>query len=201
MDREDETMPGTIIVAGIPGVGKTTVLQELGRVAEEKQVPLKIINFGNVMNDLFKKRGQEIHRDHMRKQDIDLQSKIQQQAARIIAKTPGNSALVVDTHMFVKTVDGIWPGTPRKVLEALDPSMIILIEADPEEIARRRASDQTRYRDGGGVEEAKSDLQWSRYMASANAVLAGVPIQIVNNLDGQQRQTAIDLLELIQKRN
>lgn len=201
MDREDETMPGTIIVAGIPGVGKTTVLQELGRVAEEKQVPLKIINFGNVMNDLFKKRGQEIHRDHMRKQDIDLQSKIQQQAARIIAKTPGNSALVVDTHMFVKTVDGIWPGTPRKVLEALDPSMIILIEADPDEIARRRASDQTRYRDGGGVEEAKSDLQWSRYMASANAVLAGVPIQIVNNLDGQQRQTAIDLLELIQKRN
>lgn len=201
MDREGKTMPGTIIVAGIPGVGKTTVLQELERVAKEKEVPLKIINFGNVMNDLFKKRGQAIHRDHMRKQDIDLQSKIQQQAARIIAKTPGNSALVVDTHMFVKTIDGIWPGTPRKVLEALDPSMIILIEADPEAIASRRASDTTRYRDGGGVEEAKSDLQWSRYMASANAVLAGVPIQIVNNHDGQQRQTAIDLLELIQKRN
>lgn len=201
MDREGKTVPGTIIVAGIPGVGKTTVLQELERVAKEKDVPLKIINFGNVMNDLFKKRGQAIHRDHMRKQDIELQSKIQQQAARIIARTPENSALVVDTHMFVKTVDGIWPGTPRKVLEALDPSMIILIEADPEAIARRRASDATRYRDGGGVEEAKADLQWSRYMASANAVLAGVPIQIVNNHDGQQRQTAIDLLELIQKRN
>ena len=194
-------MPGTIIVAGIPGVGKTTVLQELENVARERKVPLKIINFGNVMNDLFKKRGQSIHRDHMRKQDIVLQASIQQQAARIIAKTPGNSAMVVDTHMFVKTTDGIWPGTPRKVLEALDPSMIILIEADPEEIARRRAADTTRYRDGGGVEEAKSDLQWSRYMASANAVLAGVPIQIVNNRDGQQRQTAIDLLELIQKRS
>jgi adenylate kinase len=194
-------MPGTIIVAGIPGVGKTTVLQELENVAREKNVPLKIINFGNVMNDLFKKRGTTIHRDHMRKQDIDLQSRIQQQAARIISRTPGKSALVVDTHMFIKTTDGIWPGTPRKVLEALDPSMIILIEADPEEVARRRASDSTRYREGGGIEEAKADLAWSRYMASANAVLAGVPIQIVQNRDGQQRQTAIDLLDVIQKRS
>jgi adenylate kinase len=193
-------MPGTIIVAGIPGVGKTTVLQELEKVAQEKKVALKIVNFGNVMNDLFKKSGKTIHRDHMRRQDIALQSRIQQKAATIISRTPGKSAVVVDTHMFVKTTDGIWPGTPRKVLEALDPSMIILIEADPEEIAQRRATDATRYRDGSNVEDARTDLQWSRYMASANAVLAGVPIQIVHNRDGQQRQTAIDLLEMIEKR-
>jgi adenylate kinase len=193
-------VPGTIIVAGIPGVGKTTVLQELEKVAQEKKVSLKIINFGNVMNELFKKSGKSIHRDHMRKEDISLQSKIQQQAARMISKTMGSSALVVDTHMFVKTADGIWPGTPRKVLEALDPDMIILIEADAEEIAQRRSTDATRYRDGGNIEDARSDLQWSRYMASANAVWAGVPIQIVHNRDGQQRQTAIDLLEIIQKR-
>lgn len=194
-------MPGTIIVAGIPGVGKTTVLQELEIAARERNVALKIVNFGNVMNDLFKKTGKTIHRDHMRKQDISLQSKIQQQAARIIAKTTGNSALVVDTHMFVKTTDGIWPGTPRKVLEALDPSMIILIEADPEQIARRRSTDATRYRDSGSVEDARADLQWSRYMASANAVLAGVPIQIVLNRDGEQRKTATDILEIIEKRD
>ena len=201
MDSEHHTMPGTIIVAGIPGVGKTTVLQELEAVAREKNVPLKIINFGNVMNELFKKRGKAIHRDHMRREEISLQARVQQQAARVISKTPGNSALVVDTHMFVKTTEGIWPGTPRKVLEALDPEIIILIEAEPEEVARRRAADSTRYRDTGSVEEAKSDLQWSRYMASANAVLAGVPIQIVHNRDGQQRQTATDILDIIQKRS
>ncbi len=194
-------MPGTIIVAGVPGVGKTTVLQELEAVAREKNVPLKIVNFGNVMNELFKKQGKEIHRDRMRRQDIDLQSKIQRQAARKIGKTPGNSALVVDTHMFVKTTDGIWPGTPRKVLEALDPSLIILIEADPEEVARRRAVDTTRERDSNSVEDARADLQWSRFMASANAVLAGVPIQIVQNRDGHQRQSAEDLLKIIQKRS
>ena len=194
-------MSGTIIVAGIPGVGKTTILKELEAVAREKKVPLKIINFGNVMNDLFKKRGKEIHRDRMRREDIATQARVQEQAARNIAKSPGNSALVVDTHMFVRTVDGIWPGTPRRVLEQLQPDMIILIEAEPEEIAKRRTEDSTRYRDSGTVEDAKADLQWSRYMASVNAVLAGVPIQIVHNRDGQQRQTAIDLLSLIEKRN
>jgi len=194
-------MSGTIIVAGIPGVGKTTILQELDTVAKEKKVPLKIINFGNVMNELFKKRGKEIHRDRMRREDIDTQSRVQQQAARNIAKTPGNSALVVDTHMFVRTTEGIWPGTPRKVLEALNPDMIILIEAAPEEIAKRRTDDSSRYRDSGSVEDARADLQWSRYMASVNAVLAGVPIQIVHNRDGEQRQTALDLLAIIEKRN
>jgi adenylate kinase len=196
-----EALQATIIVAGVPGVGKTTVLQELEAVAKERNVPLKIINFGNVMNELFKKRGVEIHRDHMRKEDITVQARIQEQAARMISKTAGNSALVVDTHMFVRTGDGIWPGTPRKVLEALDPSMIILIEADPEEVARRRASDTTRYRDSHTLEDAKADLQWSRNMASTIAVLAGVPIQIVQNQNGRQRQSAEDLLKIIEKRS
>ena len=194
-------MAHSIIVAGVPGVGKTTVLQELASVAREKNVPLEIVNFGNVMNELFKKQGREIHRDRMRREDIELQSKIQEQAARKIGKMPGNSALVVDTHMFVRTTDGIWPGTPKRVLEQLDPSLIILIEARPEEVAARRAADTTRERESKNIDDAKADLQWSRNMASAIAVLAGIPIQIVHNKDGHQRTAAENLLKLIQKRS
>lgn len=192
-------MAKSIIVAGVPGVGKTTVLQELASVAHTKNVPLKIVNFGNVMNELFKKQGKEIHRDRMRREDIELQAKIQEKAARKIGKMPGNSALVVDTHMFVRTADGIWPGTPARVLGHLDPSLIILIEADPQEVAARRASDTTRERESKNIEDAKADLQWSRNMASAIAVLAGIPIQIVHNQDGGQRRAAENLLKLIQK--
>jgi len=192
-------MPGTIIVAGIPGVGKTTVLQELEKLSQEKKVSLKIVNFGSVMNQLFKQKGRELHRDHMRRQDISLQSKIQLEAARSIRKMARTNTLIVDTHMFVRTNDGLWPGTPEKVLEALGPDAIILIEADPEEIAKRRKQDTTREREKSTPEDAQQDLEWSRYMASANAVIAGIPIQIVSNSEGGQRKAAMDLLRLVEK--
>ena len=113
----------------------------------------------------------------------------------------GRSSLIVDTHMFVRTTDGIWPGTPRRVLEALHPSLIVLIEAEPDEVAKRRAKDNTRERENETVEDARADLEWSRYMASANAVLAGIPIQVVVNREGHQHQAAKDLLNLIEKLN
>ncbi len=113
----------------------------------------------------------------------------------------GKSSIIVDTHMFVRTADGIWPGTPKRVLDALRPSLIVLIEAEPEEVAKRRMMDNTRERESETVEDAKTDLEWSRYMASANAVLAGIPIQIVLNHEGHQHQAAKDLLRLIEKMN
>jgi adenylate kinase len=185
----------------VPGVGKTTVLQELEATGQQRNVPLRIVNFGDVMNHLFKTSGKQLHRDHMRRQDITQQIRIQQRAAQKIAKMRGKSSLVVDTHMFVRTMDGIWPGTPRRVLEALHPSLIVLIEAGPEEVAKRRMMDNTRERGNDTVEEARMDLEWSRYMASANAVLAGIPIQIVANPEGHQHQAAKDLLRLIEKLN
>jgi adenylate kinase len=194
-------LSGTVIVAGIPGVGKTTVLLELDAVAKAKNSKVKIVNFGDVMNGLFHKMGKQVHRDHMRRQDINQQTRIQLQAARKIARLAGKFNTVVDTHMFVRTVDGIWPGTPRRVLEALHPNMIILLEADPAEVARRRMIDTTRERESKTVEDAKADLEWSRYMASANAVLAGIPIQIVMNHEGHQKKTAEDLLRIIEKMN
>ncbi len=192
-------MPGVIIVAGVPGVGKTTVLQELETVAEKRKIPLKIINFGDVMNQLFKKEGKQIHRDQMRRQDLALQARVQLKAARKVNNMLGRSTLVVDTHMFVRTADGIWPGTPKRVLDALGPDLIVLIEADPDEVAKRRKVDRTRERESNSVEEVKADLEWSRYMASADATLAGIPIQIVQNMEGSQSQAAKHLLKIIDR--
>ncbi len=194
-------MPAKVIVAGIPGVGKTTVLQELETISSEKRVPLKVVNFGDIMSQIFKKTGRDLHRDHMRRQDLNLQTRVQQQAARTISRMRGSSSLVVDTHMFVRTIDGLWPGTPKRVLDALQPDLIVLIEAEPEQVAKRRSMDTAREREGNELGKVQADLEWSRYMASANAVIAGIPIQIVKNAEGRQHQAAEDLLKIIEKLN
>lgn len=113
----------------------------------------------------------------------------------------GSSSLVVDTHMFVRTIDGLWPGTPKRVLDALQPDLIVLIEAEPEQVAKRRSIDTGREREAIELDKVRADLEWSRYMASANAVIAGIPIQIVKNAEGQQHRAAEDLLKIIEKLN
>src|SRR5258708_5551759 len=116
------------------------------------------------MNHLFKTSGKQLHRDHMRRQDITEQIRIQQRAAKKIAKMRGKSSLIVDTHMFVRTTDGIWPGTPRRVLEALHPSLIVLIEAGPEDVAKRRIMDNTRDRKNNTLQQPRRDLELSTTM-------------------------------------
>jgi len=187
----------TVILTGIPGVGKTTILNELQKLAEEKGTRLTVLNYGTVMNELFKKYGRKISRDEIRQQQVSSQKKIQDQAAQILARKIRNPITIVDTHMFIRTKTGLWSGLPESVLSRLKPSLIVLVEAPPEEIAKRRRSDTTRMRDDLTMEEVRFDLEWSRATASACAVSTGAPVKIISNEAGKQREAAEELLKLM----
>jgi len=187
----------TVILTGIPGVGKTTILNELQKLAKEKGIKLTVLNYGTVMNELFKKYGRKIGRDEIRQQQVSIQKKIQDRAARILARKIRNPITIIDTHMFIRTKTGLWSGLPESVLSRLKPSLIVLVEASPEEIAERRRSDTTRMRDDLVVEEVKFDLEWSRATASACAVSTGAPIKIISNKTGKQREAAEELFKLM----
>jgi len=187
----------TVILTGIPGVGKTTILNELQKLAKEKGIKLTVLNYGTVMNELFKKYGRKIGRDEIRQQQVSIQKKIQDRAARILARKIRNPITIIDTHMFIRTKTGLWSGLPESVLSRLKPSLIVLVEASPEEIAERRRSDTTRMRDDLVVEEVKFDLEWSRATASACAVSTGAPVKIISNKTGKQREAAEELFKLM----
>ena len=190
-------MAMTVILTGIPGVGKTTILNELQKLAKEKGIKLTVLNYGTVMNELFKKYGRKIGRDEIRQQQVSIQKKIQDRAARILARKIRNPITIIDTHMFIRTKTGLWSGLPESVLSRLKPSLIVLVEASPEEIAERRRSDTTRMRDDLVVEEVKFDLEWSRATASACAVSTGAPVKIISNKTGKQREAAEELFKLM----
>ena len=128
-----------IVVTGIPGVGKTTVMQKAA-----EGMDIKFVTFGTVMMDIAKETGLVKDRDEMRKLTLEQQKQLQIKSAEKIAQM-GN--VILDTHCTVKTQKGYMPGLPEWIVKRINPTAIIVVEADPEEIFNRRAKDPTRNRD------------------------------------------------------
>jgi adenylate kinase len=83
----------------------------------------------------------------------------------------------------VKTPKGYMPGLPEWVLRKLNPTAIIIVEADPQEIYDRRAKDTTRNRDPDSVEKIAEHQMMNRAAAMAYATLTGATVKIVFNHD------------------
>lgn len=186
-------------MTGIPGVGKTTVLNELQDLAKQNKFNLKVLNYGTIMNEIMRDLGKDLHRDKMRDQRIDMQKKVQELAASEINNRAGQGTIVIDTHMFVRTASGMWAGLPQNVLEKLSPQLLVLVEARPDQIAARRKGDSDRVREQALAEEISFDLEWSRATAAASAVATGSPVKVIRNDEGRQKQAAQELFDAIRK--
>jgi adenylate kinase len=188
-----------IVVTGIPGTGKTTVCNELEKLAKQIGRKIEVINYGTVMVELSQKRGKSLHRDELRKSGLALQRNLQAEAAKIISKKAAEAEgdVIVDTHMSIKTVDGYWAGLPSHVLQLINPDMLILVEAEPCEVLSRRLKDITRKRDKALEGEIEEEILFSRLMAAACAVLTGASVKMVKNPAGKQVGAAKEVLKLL----
>jgi adenylate kinase len=166
---------GVVVVTGIPGVGKTTVMK---RAAEGLDV--EFVTFGTVMIDIAEQKGLVENRDEMRKLSLEQQKELQIKTAEKVGEMEN---VVVDTHCTIKTPRGYMPGLPEWVIKKLKPSVIVIVEADPEEIYNRRAKDATRKRDPDTPEEIAEHQQINRAAAMAYAALSGCMVKIVYNHD------------------
>jgi len=193
-------MNRTVIVTGIPGSGKTTVCSRVEKLAKNAGVEVNVINYGTVMMRLLQKHGRGMERDEMRRDNLDTQRKLQKEVAGIIVEkmTQLSGLTIVDTHMSIKTPAGYLPGLPSHSLSVLKPDMLVLVEAEPREISRRRMKDATRKRDAAVEEAVREELLFSRFMAGASAVLAGAPVKIVINAEGKQEEAAREIFEALE---
>jgi len=167
---------GIIVVTGIPGVGKTTVMKKAA-----EGMDIEFVTFGTVMIDIAKEMGLVKDRDEMRKLTLDQQRDLQMRTAE---KVGDMENAIVDTHCTIKTPKGYMPGLPEWVIKKLKPTAIVLVEADPEEIYNRRASDTTRNRDPDSKEKIAEHQQMNRAVAMAYAAITGATVKIVFNHDG-----------------
>ena len=184
-----------VIIVGIPGVGKSTIISNATAALQNMGTSVTTVVFGSVMFEEAKKLG-ITHRDQMRKLSIDVQQKLQNKAADLISGRR-ESVVVVDTHLFIKTSSGYYPGLPMNLILKLNPDRLILVSANSEEILRRRKDDNTRTRDMISDDEIKRDIEVSLSMISSLSILTGAPFEIIHNNDNMIDSATAQLVELL----
>lgn len=185
------------IVVGIPGVGKTTVITKTKEIMLQSGYKTTVVVFGSVMLSEAKKIGIG-DRDQIRKLSLSGQQNLQNLAADYIC-TVKEDLVIVDTHLFIRTSSGFFPGIPQNVIQKLMPKNLILITAAPEEILARRAKDQSRNRDIVSIEEIKMELELSTSMISTISILSGSAFEIVDNHQGSSEDTASYIASILTK--
>lgn len=177
-----------VIIVGIPGVGKTTVVTKVVELLKAKNISVSVSIFGSIMFEEAKKKGIQ-SRDDLRKLTVKEQKELQSMAAKKIASIK-DDAVIVDTHAFISTKEGFYPGLPHNVLEILNPDSFIMITARPEEIYNRRMKDTTRNRDIVSIDAIKKELDVTSAMLSTCSILCGSPIKMVLNTEGKVDEAA-----------
>lgn len=181
-------MTKRVIIVGIPGVGKSTVITNIYNLLAQKGIDTKIAEFGKIMFEQAKLFSIN-NRDQLRKLSIEQQRSLQEMAANYI-NSLGNDIVIVDTHLFISTENGYYPGMPLKLLNIINPSHLILITASSEEIYQRRKTDSSRERDLISIDRIDSDLKLSENMISSSSIITGCPFYIIqNNRDQIEKAT------------
>jgi adenylate kinase len=184
------------IIVGIPGVGKTTVITRAAELLNKKRKTTTVVVFGTVMFEEAKKKLGLKSRDDMRRMPVEGQRRLQEMAAQRIAEMKDDIVLV-DTHLFINTGEGYYPGLPMRLLNIMKPTNIVMVAADPGEIAERRKTDQTRQRDIATAENIQKELDISQVMVASCSILTGAPFAIIMNSDGRVDEAAANIAKIL----
>ena len=184
-----------IVLVGIPGVGKTSLLTMIVDILQNKNIQVKVISFGTLMFDVAKANGLQ-DRDGLRKLPISEQQNLQKIAAEKIA-TQTEDIVIIDTHAFITSTEGYYPGLPEYVLKIIKPSNFISVAAKPEEIYNRRMQDETRIRDNITLINIRKELEYQTGMISACAVITGTPVRHILNDEGKIDEAADKIISAL----
>ncbi len=184
-----------VVLVGIPGVGKTTLLSKMVEVIKNHDKSVSVMSFGTLMFEVAKKNGLK-DRDELRKLPVTEQQHLQKIAAEKIALQT-EQVVIIDTHAFINSSEGYYPGLPEHVLKIIKPTNFVSISAKPEEIYNRRMTDDSRNRDKITLTIIKKELEIQSGMISACAVITGSPVKHILNREGKIDEATDKIIKAI----
>ncbi|MHA1912221.1 MAG: adenylate kinase [Candidatus Kariarchaeaceae archaeon] len=182
-----------VIIAGVPGAGKSSVLREAHKRRSEL---FEIVSFGSEMLKLCLAQGLVENRDQMRNLAHPVQKNLQIETAKLISSMEGN--ILLDTHCTIKTPAGYISGLTDEMLDILTPVAFILVDAHEVEIRGRRKSDETRPE---RTIEAFADIREhqviNRAFATSFAQKCESLLKIIQNNTGEFEHTVEEILQTL----
>ncbi len=184
-----------VVIVGIPGVGKTSLVTRIVELLNGDKQRASVHSYGSVMMNEAENNNIS-DRDNLRHLPVSQQKELQKQAAKKISELT-DDVVFIDTHAFISTKEGFYPGLPNHVIQVLEPTHLIAISARPEEIYNRRMKDDTRNRDKISIEAIKKELAVQDAMLSSCSVLSGSPMKVILNNEGKIDEAANNVIEAI----
>jgi adenylate kinase len=127
----------------------------------------------------------------MRKLPVEKQKEVQKLVSEKLSKETGK--VILDTHCSVNTPGGYYPGLPFDFLKGINVDALVLVTADPEEVAKRRAADPSRKRDADDI--ALHD-NLNKAFLTAYSAFTGAPAIVIMNRQGKLEDAVAELQKI-----
>lgn len=184
------------MVTGIPGVGKTTVLDKFIRICEERRVKATVLSVGTLMLDEAVSRGLARDRDGLRGLTLSQQRDLREASVhRILTAKKEFDVVLLDTHFMIRSRGGYLIALPREFLESISPDFFAVVEASVDEIVHRRRKDTTRARDAVDPTEVRIEQDLTRQAVFVLASMYNANVIRVVNSRNRADQAARKLYE------
>ncbi len=181
-------MERLFVVCGQSGVGKSTVLSKVAEGHDD----LTIVNFGETILSIARDRGVASTTEEFAGLKPETVAELQVAAANRVKSLEGR--VILDMHLTVRTRGGFIAGMPKKLMDMLSPSRIILLEADPYEVLKRRMVGKEMKKVDDSLKDIQEHADFDRAAAVAIAIDIGAPVKLIMNDDVEKTATEIGKL-------
>ncbi|MCS7109641.1 MAG: AAA family ATPase, partial [Candidatus Micrarchaeota archaeon] len=179
-----------IVIMGLPGVGKSTVLKELIKINKK----IAVLNYGDIVFSLAKMKFNVSNRDQINLMPVENHKMIQKEAIKEIKSANSKESklgklLILDTHAAIKKPTSYLPGLTYDLLSSVPIEAFIFIDAPTHEIIERRENDLKRKRIPLNADDINNLREVSLSFINVYAAATGKPYYVVINRKGKMKET------------